>query len=58
MDDYDDTLDNFNTISNIINYVERRMNKFLLCILGECSYAYRQFYNYILNNSHDYTLSY
>ena len=55
LDDYDDDLDNYKIISSIINYIEMKRSKFLLCILGECPYIYKQYYNYIMNNvGHNY----
>ena len=58
LDDYDDNLDNNKIISSIIKYIELKRSKFLSCILGECPYIYKQYYNYIMNNVGDNYFSY
>lgn len=58
LDDYDDSLDSNNIILKIKDFIHKHREILLLCFLGECSYIYNQFYNYILNNHQNYVVSY
>ena len=54
LDDYDDSLDSFNTILNIEDLVEKNNGKMLLCVLGHCPYIYKKYYNYLLDERQNY----
>ena len=54
LDDYDDSLDPFNSILNIEDLVYKNNNKILLCILGSCPFIYKRYYNYILDKRQKY----
>ena len=59
LDEYDNTLDSSNSISKITDYAHKKANKLLLCVLGECSYVYKKYYNYILDdNNQNYKVTY
>ena len=54
LDDYDDSLDSFNSILNIEDLVYKNNNKILLCVLGHCPYIYKKYYNYLLDAKQKY----
>ena len=54
LDDYDDSLDSFNSILNIEDLVYKNNNKILLCVLGHCPYIYKKYYNYLLDEKQNY----
>ena len=58
LDDYDQLYDSNNYIVNIIKYIYENKNIFALCILGESSFIYKKYYNYILNKIYDYKAVY
>ena len=58
LDKYDNTLDSSNSILKITDYVHKKANKLLLCVLGECSYVYKKYYDYILDNNQNYNVTY
>ena len=58
LDDYDNSLDKYNNILNIIEYVHKKRYNILLFILGECPYIYKKYYDYILNNNKNYNVIY
>jgi len=58
LDEYENTIDYSNNILEITDYVHKNANKLLLCVLGECSYVYKKYYNYILDNNQNYRVTY
>jgi len=58
LDEYDNILDTSNSILKITDYVHKNANRLLLCVLGECSYVYKKYYNFILDNDQNYKVTY
>ena len=57
-DDFDDSLEQKQDISDIIEYFNNNKNKLLLCVLGNSSFLYQKYYNYILNKNQNYEVFY
>lgn len=58
LDNYDDSLDSFNTISKISDFIYNNNYKMLLCIIGNCPYIYNKYYNFILNQNQKYNITF
>jgi len=58
LDDFDDSLEKKPDISDIVEYFNKNKSKLLLCILGESSFLYQKYYNYILNKKQNYEVFY
>ena len=57
LDNYDDSLDSFNTIIKITDFVYENNHKMLLCITGNCPFIYKKYYNYNLNQNQKYNIT-
>jgi len=58
LDDYDNSLDPNNDILNIEEYIHNNRGKLLLCLLGNCPYIYKRYFNYIMNKNQNYEATY